>query len=47
MFVSYIPADLRQVLAQQLKAGFMFTDITKSFQKVLFKGVLRDNKQQA
>lgn len=46
IFVSYIPANLRQVLAQQLEAVFMFTDITKWFQKVVFKGVLSSKLEQ-
>lgn len=39
--------NLRQTLAKQLKAGFMLTDITKGFQKVIFKLVLRNDKKPA
>lgn len=47
IFSVYILVNLRQTLAKQLKAGFMLIDITKGFQRALFKLVLRDNKKQA
>jgi len=44
LFVSCKPANLRWLLAQPLKTGFMFADIKKSFKKVIFNGIWRDNK---